>query len=384
MRTITGFMMTQMTAKAGIKKHGEAAVRALYSEFLQLHNQMVFKGKDARKLTKQQKSNALRAISVIKEKRNGDLKGRTVADGSKQRSLYEKHETASPTASTDSLLLSLIVDAHEGRDTATADVTGAYLNASMDDFTLLKVEGESVDILCSISKTYEEFVTHEKGKKVLYLQLLKALYGCVKSALLWYELFAGTLKEMGFVLNPYDPCVANKTINGKQCTILWYVDDNKISHVEPAVVDAIILEIEKRFGKMTVTRGKVHTFLGMNVTFNDNRTVSIGMKEYIQEAINEFEGDIKGTATSPAKANLFESSQGSPCLDQKRKENFHSIVAKLLYACKRSRLDIQLSVAYLCTRVSKSTEEDWGKLKRVLEYLNGTLDEHLTPDTRSR
>ena len=35
---------------------------------------------------------------------------------------------------------------------------------------------------------------------------------------------------MGFKLNPYDRCVANKEINGKQCTIIWYVDDLKISH----------------------------------------------------------------------------------------------------------------------------------------------------------
>jgi hypothetical protein len=48
---------------------------------------------------------------------------------------------------------------------------------------------------------------------VLYLKLIKALYGCVKLALLWYELFAGTLIKLGFELNPYDMCVANKVIN---------------------------------------------------------------------------------------------------------------------------------------------------------------------------
>ena len=45
---------------------------------------------------------------------------------------------------------------------------------------------------------------------------------------------------MGFELNPYDMCVANAMINGKQCTIVWYVDDNKISHVDPNVVTDII------------------------------------------------------------------------------------------------------------------------------------------------
>jgi len=58
---------------------------------------------------------------------------------------------------------------------------------------------------------------------------------------------------MGFELNPYNPCITNKMIHGKQCTIVWYVNDNKISHVDPAVVSRIIEAIESKFGKMTVT-----------------------------------------------------------------------------------------------------------------------------------
>jgi hypothetical protein len=116
------------------------------------------------------------------------------------------------------------------------DVVGAYLQAKLDDFTLLKMEGESVDIMCSICENYREYMKVENGKKVLYLQLMKALYGCVKSTLLWYVLFTSTLQGMGFELNPYDTCVANKMFGGKQCTIAWYVDNNKISHVEVKVV----------------------------------------------------------------------------------------------------------------------------------------------------
>ena len=85
----------------------------------------------------------------------------------------------------------------------------------MNDYTLLQLEGVSVDIMCEVNTMYKKFVCLENGKRVLYLRLLKALYGCVKSALLWYELFSTTLKDMGFVLNPYDECVANKIIHGK-------------------------------------------------------------------------------------------------------------------------------------------------------------------------
>ena len=62
------------------------------------------------------------------------------------------------------------------------------------------------------------------------MQLIKAMYGCVQSALLWYKLFSTALVGMGFELNPYNLCVANAIINEKQCTIGWYVDDNIITH----------------------------------------------------------------------------------------------------------------------------------------------------------
>jgi hypothetical protein len=233
--------------------------------------------------------------------------------------------------------------------------------------------------MCSVNPVYENFVCYENGKKVLYLKLLKALYGCVKAALLWYDLFSGTLEKMGFKLNPYDTCVANKMINGKQCTVGWYVDDNKISHVDDKVVTGIIEKIENRFGKMTVTRGKKHVFLGMHITFHhDTGTVDILMKEQVKEAIQDFDDDISRTAATPAKRDLFEIDEDSELLTPEKQENFHSVVAKLLFVSLRSRQDIQLAVSFLCTRVSCSTVQDWLKLKRVLEFLNGSLDEFLT------
>lgn len=125
----------------------------------------------------------------------------------------------------------------------------------------------------------------ENGTKTIYLRLIKALYGCVKSAILWYQLFTECLEGMGFKLNPSNLCVANKMINGKQCTIVWYVDDNKISHVDSAVTTDIIEKIDKTIGKMTVSRGKEHTFLGMDITFKDNGTVAVKMRSYLKDAI---------------------------------------------------------------------------------------------------
>ena len=217
-------------------------------------------------------------INLIEEKvnrghtpENPVIKGRSVFNGRVQRGLYTKEETASPTVSQNAFLLTSIVDAIEDRDVAVTDVKGAYLNARMEEEVLMKITGPEVDLFCEIDQTLASFVVYEKGKKVLYVQLDKALYGCVQSALLWYELYASTLKDMGFELNPYDLCVANADIEGKQCTIVWYVDDNKISHANPKLIDEVIAKIEGKFGKMSQTRGDKHDFLGMQIVFKDGK-----------------------------------------------------------------------------------------------------------------
>ena len=376
---LVGHVMTQMTASAGIKKHGQAAVDALMQEFLQLEKKDVFEVVDASTLDGSQKRAALRAINLIKEKRSGKIKGRTCADGSSQRVLYTKEETTSPTISSDALMLTLLVDAKERRDVATADVEGAYLNAKMDDFVLMRFSGDTVDILCDVNPDYTPFVIMDQGKRTLFLRLKKALYGCVKSALLWYDLFVSVLLDLGFVLNPYDSCVANCFFEGSQCTIGWYVDDMKISHANQDVVSHVIAQIEERFGKMTVTRGLQHNFLGMDITFNQDETVTVDMSEYVCDTLASSGIDLSGsTAPTPAKRNLFELDEASPLLSKESAELFHRVVAKLLYLSKRGRTDIQLAIAFLTTRVSRSTEQDFSKLRRVLQYLNGTKDLFLT------
>ena len=224
--------------------------------------------------------------------------------------------------------------------------------------------------MCDELKPHKK-VSIENGIKVLYVRLVKAIYGCVKSAffLWWYDLFYGHLKKMGFVLNPYNSCIANCVIKGKQCTIAWYVNDMKISHMDPDVVTSIIDQLEARFDRMTVTRGLEHTFLGMNIRYTGQGTAIITMKQYLEEALAECGMDITRKVTTPALKDLFDADDKSPMLSNAEGEVFHSVCAKLLYVLLRARVDILLPIAFLCTRVSKSTKQDQTKLKRVLEYL---------------
>ena len=95
------------------------------------------------------------------------------------------------------------------------------------------------------------------------MKIVKEFYRYIKLGMLWYNLFSETLCKIGFDLNSYDLCVANKFVSGKNCTITWYVDNLKISHVESSIEDDFIKDVESYFGKITATRGLKHKYVGI-------------------------------------------------------------------------------------------------------------------------
>ena len=54
-------------------------------------------------------------------------------------------------------------------------------------------------------------------------------------------------------------------IDGNQCTIVWYVDDNKIFYVDPNVVTCILEKIKNHFGDLFISRGDTHDLLGLTI-----------------------------------------------------------------------------------------------------------------------
>ena len=152
---------------------------------------------------------------------------------------------------------------------------------------------------------------------------------------------------MGFKINPYDQCVVSKEIDGKKCTIVWYVDDQKVSHMDTEVVRNILKLIESKFeGELETTIVKNHVYLGMDITFKYEGTVDIRMEEYVREAIQAFGKDIITSANTPAMRTLFEVNKDSKILGSKKHDTYHHIVAKLLHMANICRLDIQLAVSF--------------------------------------
>jgi hypothetical protein len=314
----------------------------------------------------------------LKEKWDGTITGRACADGRKQREGSNKYDATSPTVSLEAVLITSTIDAFEGRDVAIVDVPGAFLTDDMYEEVLMCLRGKIAEIMVKTApELYRKYVyIGPDNKPVLYVKLMKALYGCLRSALLFYQKLLGDLEKNGFTLNLYDPCVANKMVNGKQLTVTWHVDDLKLSHVDENEVTKTIDWLKSIYGEdMRVSRGKRHDYLGMDLDFTVKGEVQVTMIPFLKGVITDFPEEITGTATSPAAAHLFDvrADEDRVLLEEERAIAFHHTVAQLLFACPCARKDIQPTVAFLTTRVRSPDEDDWNKLKRVLRYIRCTI-----------
>eukprot|EP00980_Cylindrotheca_fusiformis_P012383 scaffold3040_cov72-Cylindrotheca_fusiformis.AAC.1 len=179
---------------------------------------------------------------------------------------------------------------------------------------------------------YESFVVRENGREVIYVKVLKAIYGMLEAALLWYKRFRKDLESIGFRFNNYDSCVANRMVNGKQQTIRVHVDDVMSSHKSSKVNDKFLKWMNKSYGKhgkVKATRGKTHDYLGMTYDFTEPGKVKIRMDDYIEKMLKEFPVQLKSTDihSTPAGNNLFEKGSGK-LLEKQRQEAFHKSTAQ--------------------------------------------------------
>ena len=146
---------------------------------------------------------------------------------------------------TEALFLTSFIDAKENRCVATCNIDGAFLHMLMRTLTHVKLTGKMAELMVQSNPgKYKNYIcTGKNGEKLLWVEVQRALYGCLESdRLLWDDIIDYLTKTLGFEINPND--------SGKQCTIVWHIDDFKISHVDQKVAKQVIKLLEKRYGKM--------------------------------------------------------------------------------------------------------------------------------------
>ena len=144
---------------------------------------------------------------------------------------------------------------------------------------------------------------YKKGTPIIYVRLKKALYGLLRSGLLFYRNLRGELEEYVFEVNPYDPCVANKMVitetvlpvidkkgratrnkneskkmrkvkEEKQIRVVFHVDDLMMSCEDHFELTKLSCYLENIYGPKIATHlGNKHDYLGMDFEFMDDRSI---------------------------------------------------------------------------------------------------------------
>ena len=125
---------------------------------------------------------------LLTRKKTGDVKGRLAFNGAPTRNWITSEDKSSPTVLNESLKLTCTVDAYQNRDVMSMDVPNAYLHATLPEKEIgervvMKIRGKLVDWLVEIDPlAYLDYVVIERGEQVLYLQVLRAIYGMLEAS----------------------------------------------------------------------------------------------------------------------------------------------------------------------------------------------------------
>ena len=372
-----------ISCKKAIATYGVAATHAIETEMKQMLDKDVFEPVSRRVMSPEEIRKIIPSSIFVKEKflPAGDfdkLKARFVAGGNWQdRDDYL--DVSSPAAALASLMIVAAIAARERRKVRSMDVDGAYLCALMKSDVWLEIESFIVEYLLNVAS--EEMRARildcitANGK--LTVKLKRALYGCIESGKLWYETIKAFLESIGLTPNPRDPCVFNDGPATdelgnlrEQLTVVVYVDDLLATSTNEAKLDRFTNLMTSEFKKLKVTTGDIHNYLGMTFDFSEPGVCTINMNKYIADILSDT--NTVGIKRTPSTSELFVLDEASPLLRGGQTKEFHSMVARLLFASKRARIDVQCVVAFLATRVRAPTEQDWKKLQHLLQYLNGT------------
>ena len=137
---------------------------------------------------------------------------------------------------------------------------------------------------------------------------------------------------------------------------------------------------QRKYGGLkpvSIVRGKIHQFLGMTLDFTKPGEVHVRQKEHVEDIISTWPENLSDKKSlTPASNDLFKKGHGRLLNDQER-ETFHSVVAKCIYIGNRSRPDILPTISVLAGRVQKPNVDDWKKGRKLIRYLQGSIEEHL-------
>ena len=290
---------------------------------------------------------------VFRRKRTPDgnvksHKARMVARGDLEQGVFQ---TFAPVVAWSTvrlfLVLSLVLDWY----TCSIDFSSAFVQATLEKSVWLHVP--------------RGFQSERDGKTILRLN--KSIYGLSVAPKLWYEHLFKALKEDGFVVSKFDPCLLFK----KDMMLVVYVDDVGISAKRKQDVDEMVERLKKRGFELT-REGSFSEFLGIKFEKMADGAINMTQKGLIQKIL-EASGmtDCNPNWTPASSTPLGSDPDGEP-MDEPW--NYRSIIGMLLYLTTNTRPDCALAVSQAARFSHDPKQSHATAVKTIVRYLKRTSD----------
>ncbi len=200
------------------------------------------------------------------------------------------------------MFITSAIAASEKRHVQCYNVPSAFVNTNGDENVLMVLKGELTEIMVHIApQIYHKHITvDKKGTPKLYIKLQKVLYRLMRASLLFYRKPRKELGGFRFVVNPYNPCVANKDVGDrKQLTVIWHMDDLMASCVVDFELTKMSCYLANIYGpKLTMYVGNKHDYLGVDLEFEQDGRLNVLMVNYLK-------GLIGGESSNPSWGEII-------------------------------------------------------------------------------
>ncbi|KAG8490330.1 hypothetical protein CXB51_015871 [Gossypium anomalum] len=296
---------------------------------------------------------------IFKVKRNADgsvarYKGRLVVKGYLQEAGVDFYETFSPVVKPTTVRVMLALAVSRGWSLRQVDVNNAFLNGDLHE-----------DIYMTQPPGFEQ---HNGGGEPLVCRLRKALYGLKQAPRAWFHKLKDFLLNTRFVASKADSSLFIRQTGTQFLYVLVYVDDIIVTRTDSSDIKGFIKTLHDTFSLKDL--GQLSYFLGIEVT-RTSRGVFLSQKKYILDLIQRASMAKSKPSPIPMVTSCkLSAHEGTPIEDERL---FRSVVGALQYVVI-TRPDIAFSVNKACQFMHRLLDTHYKAVKRILRYLQGTLD----------
>ncbi|KAA3471001.1 Retrovirus-related Pol polyprotein from transposon TNT 1-94 [Gossypium australe] len=299
---------------------------------------------------------------IFKLKRNVDgsvarYKGRLVVKSYLQEAGIDFHETFSPVVKPTIIRVVLAITVSLGWSLRQVDVNNAFLNGDLSE-----------EIYMVQPPCFEQSRTN--GQQ-LVCKLGKVLYSLKQAPRAWFHKLREFLLSNKFEVSKADNFLFINRSGNQFLYVLVYMDDIIVTGSNSSAISQFVKELNDKFSLKDL--GKLNYFLGIEVKYTLDG-IFLNQKQYVLDLLKKAFMDKSTSCPTPMVSTCRLSAYERSLVEDE--SLFRSIVGALQYVVI-VRPDIAFSINKVCQFMHRPLDSHLKAVKRILRYLQGTIDHGL-------